>query len=75
MNLTSPFSLALWTIIGLSLLGVPVGQAMIGGSVLYLYLKGMDMGTVAEQLLQEQPEIATAHLHRWLAGREELLKA
>ncbi len=51
MNLTSPFSLALWTIIGLSLLGVPVGQAMIGGSVLYLYLKGMDMGTVAEQLL------------------------
>ena len=31
--------------------------------------------TVAEQLLQEQPEIATAHLHRWLAGREELLKA
>lgn len=51
MNLTSPFSLALWTITGLSLLGVPVGQAMIGGSVLYLYLKGMDMGTVAEQLL------------------------
>lgn len=51
MNFTSPFSLALWTILGLSLLGVPVGQAMIGGSVLYLYLKGMDMGTVAEQLL------------------------
>jgi C4-dicarboxylate transporter DctM subunit len=51
VNFTSPFSLALWTIMGLSLLGVPVGQAMIGGSVLYLYLKGMDMGTVAEQLL------------------------
>ncbi len=51
MNLTSPFSLALGAILALSLLGVPVGQAMIGGSVLYLYMKGMDMGTVAEQLL------------------------
>ncbi|MCV0441054.1 MAG: TRAP transporter large permease [Hydrogenophaga sp.] len=38
-------------IIALSLLGVPVGHAMIGGSVLYLYLKGMDMGSAAEQLL------------------------
>jgi C4-dicarboxylate transporter DctM subunit len=51
VNLTSPFSLALATIIGLSLLGVPVGHAMIGGSVLYMYLKGMDMGSAAEQLL------------------------
>jgi len=51
MNFTSPFSLALAAIIALSLIGVPVGQAMIGGSVLYLYLKGMDMGTAAEQLL------------------------
>lgn len=51
MNLTSPFSLALGAIVALSLLGVPVGQAMIAGSVLYLYLKGMDMGAAAEQLL------------------------
>jgi tripartite ATP-independent transporter DctM subunit len=51
MNFTSPFSLALGAIVALSLLGVPIGQAMIGGSVLYLYLKGMDMGTAAEQLL------------------------
>ena len=51
MNLTSPFSLALFVIVGLSLLGVPIGHAMIGGSVLYLYLKGMDMGAAAEQLL------------------------
>jgi C4-dicarboxylate transporter, DctM subunit len=51
VNLTSPFSLALGTILGLSLLGVPVGVAMIGGSVLYMYLKGMDMGSAAEQLL------------------------
>jgi C4-dicarboxylate transporter DctM subunit len=51
LNLTSPFSLALATIVALSLLGVPVGQAMIGGSILYLWLKGMDMGSAAEQLL------------------------
>jgi C4-dicarboxylate transporter DctM subunit len=51
VNFTSPLSLALATIVGLSLLGVPVGHAMIGGSVLYLYLKGMDMGAAAEQLL------------------------
>ena len=51
MNLLHPFSLALSTIVALSLLGVPVGHAMIAGSVLYLYLKGMDMGAAAEQLL------------------------
>ena len=51
MNLTSPFALAVAAIVALSLLGVPVGHAMIGGSVLYLYLKGMDMGSAAEQLL------------------------
>ena len=51
MNFTSPFSLALGVIVALSLLGVPMGHAMIGGSVLYLYLKGMDMGAAAEQLL------------------------
>ncbi len=51
MNVASPFALALYAIVALSLLGVPVGHAMIGGSVLYLYLKGMDMGSAAEQLL------------------------
>jgi C4-dicarboxylate transporter DctM subunit len=51
VNFTSPFSLALATIVALSVLGVPVGQAMIGGSILYLWLKGMDMGSAAEQLL------------------------
>nr|WP_255520335.1 TRAP transporter large permease [Ramlibacter aurantiacus] len=49
--MTSPFPLALGAIVGLSLLGVPIGHAMIGGSVLYLYLRGMDMGAAAEQLL------------------------
>jgi len=51
MNFTSPFALALAAIVALSLIGVPVGHAMIAGSVLYLSLKGMDMGAAAEQLL------------------------
>lgn len=38
-------------IVALSLLGLPIGHAMIGGSVLYLYLAGVDMGIAAEQLL------------------------
>jgi tripartite ATP-independent transporter DctM subunit len=51
VNPTSPFSLALVAIVGLSLLGLPVGHAMIAGSILYLYAAGLDMGTAAEQLL------------------------
>jgi C4-dicarboxylate transporter DctM subunit len=51
VNLTSPFALCLYAIVGLSLLGLPVGHAMIAGSILYLAVKGMDMGTAAEQLL------------------------
>ncbi|MET0917904.1 MAG: TRAP transporter large permease, partial [Burkholderiales bacterium] len=51
MNLTSPFSLALIAIVGLSLTGLPVAYAMIGGSILWLFMSGLDMGTAAEQLL------------------------
>jgi len=51
VSFTSPFSLAVYTIVALSVLGLPVGHAMIGGSVLYLWLAGLDMGTAAEQLL------------------------
>jgi C4-dicarboxylate transporter DctM subunit len=47
----SPFALALLAIVALSLLGLPIGHAMIAGSVLYLWTKGLDMGTAAEQLL------------------------
>ncbi len=46
-----PFSLALAAIVALSLLGLPIGHAMIAGSILYLYAAGLDMGTAAEQLL------------------------
>jgi len=51
MNLMGPFALALIAIIGLSLSGLPVAYAMIGGSILWLFLSGLDMGTAAEQLL------------------------
>ena len=51
MNPTSPFSLATLAIVVLSLFGLPIGHAMIAGSVLYLWLAGLDMGTAAEQLL------------------------
>jgi C4-dicarboxylate transporter DctM subunit len=51
VNFTSPFSLAVMAIVALSLLGLPIGHAMIGGSILYLFLAGLDMGTAAEQLL------------------------
>jgi tripartite ATP-independent transporter DctM subunit len=51
VNPASPFPLAVLAIVALSLLGLPVGHAMIAGSVLYLWLAGLDMGTAAEQLL------------------------
>ena len=51
MNFTSPFAFALFAIVGLSLVGLPVAYAMIGGSILWLFLSGLDMGTAAEQLL------------------------
>jgi tripartite ATP-independent transporter DctM subunit len=38
-------------IVTLSLLGLPIGHAMIGGSILYLFMAHLDMGTAAEQLL------------------------
>jgi len=47
----SPFALAVLAIVALSLLGLPIGHAMIAGSVLYLWTKGVDMGIAAEQLL------------------------
>ena len=51
MSLASPFSIALTTITLLALLGLPIGHAMIAGSILYLFVKGIDPGTAAEQLL------------------------
>jgi C4-dicarboxylate transporter DctM subunit len=49
--LTSPFGLCLITIMGLGLLGLPIGYSMIAGSILYLLLANLDLGTSAEQIL------------------------
>jgi C4-dicarboxylate transporter DctM subunit len=47
----SPFACAVLAIVALSLLGLPIGHAMIAASIMYLYLKGLDLGIAAEQLL------------------------
>ncbi|MET3892721.1 C4-dicarboxylate transporter DctM subunit [Bosea sp. OAE506] len=49
--MTSPFSLCILAIVTLSLLGLPIGHAMIAGSVFYLLLTGQDLSIAAEQLL------------------------
>ncbi len=51
MSLPGPFALSLCAIVALSLLGLPIGLAMVGGSVLYLATAGLDIGTAAEQIL------------------------
>ena len=51
MNLASPFSLAIVAITALALFGLPIGYAMIAGSILYLLLVGQDPGIAAEQVL------------------------
>ena len=51
MSLADPFTVCILAIVALSLLGLPIGHAMIGSSILYLWLAGLDMGTAAEQLL------------------------
>lgn len=51
-DLMSPFAWCVTSIVVLSLIGLPIGLSMIGGSVLYLLLSGQDVGIAAEQLLQ-----------------------
>jgi tripartite ATP-independent transporter DctM subunit len=51
MNLASPFSIAIVAMTVLAFLGLPIGHAMIAGSIVFLFLDHQDMGTVAEQLL------------------------
>jgi tripartite ATP-independent transporter DctM subunit len=51
MILASPFSISIVAITVLALCGLPIGHAMIGGSILFLLLDHQDMGTAAEQLL------------------------
>ena len=49
--MTSPFALCIIAIVLLGALGLPIGHSMIAGSILYLLLSGLDLGTAAEQLL------------------------
>jgi C4-dicarboxylate transporter DctM subunit len=46
-----PFTAALVLITALAFMGLPMGIAMITGSILYLLMRGQDMGLVAEQFL------------------------
>lgn len=48
----SPFGWCVTAILVLSLLGLPIGLSMIGGSILYLAISGQDIGIAAEQLVQ-----------------------
>jgi TRAP-type mannitol/chloroaromatic compound transport system permease large subunit len=51
VSLADPFTQSVLAIVVLSVLGLPIGHAMIAGSILYLFSSGLDMGTAAEQLL------------------------
>jgi C4-dicarboxylate transporter DctM subunit len=51
MSFASPFSIAIVVMTALAFLGLPIGHAMIAGSILYLWIAGLDLGTAAEQLL------------------------
>jgi tripartite ATP-independent transporter DctM subunit len=47
----SPFALCIIAIVLLGALGLPIGHSMVAGSILYLLLSGLDLGTAAEQIL------------------------
>jgi C4-dicarboxylate transporter DctM subunit len=47
----SPFAACIFVILSLGLLGLPIGYSMIAGSILYLLLANLDLGTSAEQIL------------------------
>ena len=47
----SPFAACLVAILVLGLLGLPIGYSMIAGSILYLLMANLDLGTSAEQIL------------------------
>lgn len=46
------FTVAVVLIAGLALLGLPIGHTMIGGSIVYLLMSGLDMGIAAEKIVQ-----------------------
>ena len=48
---TSPFAICIVAILGLGLLGLPIGYSMLVGSIAYLLIRGLDLGISAEQIL------------------------
>ena len=49
--MSTAFQCGLGAILALSLFGLPIGHAMIAGSILYLMVAGQDLAIAAEQLL------------------------
>ena len=47
----SPFAICVAMIVGLGILGLPIGHSMIVATIVYLLLSGLDLGTAAEQVL------------------------
>ena len=47
----TPFTLCIIVLIALATLGLPIGLSMIGASLFYLLMAGLDPGTAAEQIL------------------------
>src|SRR4051812_44831522 len=47
----SAFTLCIIVLVALAVLGLPIGLSMIGASVFYLLVAGLDLGTAAEQIL------------------------
>jgi C4-dicarboxylate transporter, DctM subunit len=47
----SPFTICILSLVSLAALGLPIGHSMIIASSLYLLIAGLDLATVAEQLL------------------------
>jgi C4-dicarboxylate transporter, DctM subunit len=45
------FTLCIAVLVVLALLGLPIGLSMIGASIFYLLVAGLDVGTAAEQIL------------------------
>ena len=47
----SHFTLCILVLVALAILGLPIGLSMIGASIFYLLIAGLDLGTAAEQIL------------------------
>src|SRR6266545_36641 len=45
------FTLCIIVLVTLAILGLPIGLSMIGASIFYLLIAGLDLGTAAEQML------------------------